>query len=204
MTGWTVVLPVKAAVRAKSRLARGPELARAIALDTIEAVGACGTVGQVVVVTDDAELEASLPPGARMVADRARVGPNAAILKVMAGLAASAPRAALLADLPALRSPDLAAALEAATMVERAVVPDAEGTGSTLVTAAAGAAWASAFGANSFARHLELGCVALEVPAYSSLRRDVDTAEHLAAAEVLGLGRWTSASLRPAGAPAGR
>ena len=72
------------------------------------------------------------------------------------------PRAALLGDLPALRPADLAAALEAAASVDRGVVADAEGTGSTLVTARAGVAWASAFGDGSFARHVALGCAPLD------------------------------------------
>ncbi len=50
------------------------------------------------------------------------------------------PRAALLGDLPALRPEDLAAALGPRRPVERAVVADAEGTGSTLVTAGPGVA----------------------------------------------------------------
>lgn len=204
MTGWTVVLPVKAAVRAKSRLGRGPELARAIALDTLEAVVACEAVEQVVVVTDDADLEASVPSGVVVVADRAADGPNAALVEAMTSLPSATPRAALLADLPALRASDLAEVLALAGMAARGVVPDAEGSGSTLVTAGAGVAWASAFGADSFARHLALGCTVLEVGADSSLRRDVDTAEHLAAAEALGLGRWTSAALRSAAASANR
>jgi 2-phospho-L-lactate guanylyltransferase len=77
------------------------------------------------------------------------------------------------------------------------VVPDAEGTGSTLVTARPGVAWAAAFGAGSFARHTALGCAPLPVPAASTLRRDVDTAEQLADAAALGLGPRTTALLTP-------
>jgi 2-phospho-L-lactate guanylyltransferase len=103
------------------------------------------------------------------------------------------PRAALLGDLPALRPADLAVALAAAASVDRGVVADAEGTGSTLVTARAGVAWSSAFGIDSFARHIALGCVPLDIPEASTLRRDVDTAAQLVAAESLGLGRRTGA-----------
>ena len=202
MTDWIVVLPVKQASRAKSRLGGRAALARAIALDTIEAVASCAAVARVVVVTDDAELEASVPSGVVVTADRAGAGPDAAIVEAMAGLPESSPRAALLADLPALRPQDLAQALAAAASVERAVVADAEGTGSTLVTASAGVSWTSAFGADSFARHLALGCTALDVPADSSLRRDVDTPAHLGAAEGMGLGRWTSAAVRAGSAGA--
>jgi 2-phospho-L-lactate guanylyltransferase len=194
--GWTVVLPVKDARRAKSRLgelsAGGPGLARAIALDTIDAVVACRTVAHVVVVTDDEELAASLPLGVAVMTDQAAEGPNAAIAVAMAQLTDAAPRAALLADLPALRSADLDRALAAARGLSRAVVPDAEGTGSTLVTAAPGIAWESAFGGGSFNRHVTLGCAVLAVPQGSSLRRDVDTPWHLARAAELGLGPRTS------------
>lgn len=203
--GWIVVLPVKQAARAKSRLGglpeAGPRLARAIALDTIDAVRACAVVAEVVVVTDDADLAASLPPGVACVTERAGTGPNAAVEAAMAGIRDAVPRAALLADLPALRPGDLEEALLLAASVVRGVVPDAEGTGSTLVTASAGASWASAFGPSSFERHLALGCVELAVQAESSLRRDVDTPDHLASAAALGLGprtrAWHSASVAP-------
>ena len=72
------------------------------------------------------------------------------------------------------------------------MVPDAEGDGSTLVTARAGVPWASAFGASSFERHVALGCAVLDAPADSSLRRDVDTPAHLEAAAELGLGPRTA------------
>lgn len=195
MTRWTVVLPIKQAARAKSRLGGGPALARAIALDTIDAVASCGSVARVVVVTDDTELAASLPPDVEVVDDVGATGPNAAVLQAMQTLGSSVPRAALLGDLPALRPSDLAAALQTAESVERGAVADAEGTGSTLVTARAGAAWTSAFGAGSFAAHVALGCVSLDVPAGSSLRRDVDTPAHLASAASLGLGPRTTAAL---------
>ena len=195
-TGWTVVLPVKSAGRAKTRLAAlrasGPALARAIALDTIEAVAACAAVARVIVVTDDDGLAASVPAGVVIVQDPERGGPNAAVVAAMASIPASVPRAALLADLAALRPADLESALAAAAQVERGVVADAEGEGSTLVTARAGVAWASAFGASSLERHVALGCAVLDAAADSSLRRDVDTPAHLEAAAELGLGPRTA------------
>ena len=105
------------------------------------------------------------------------------------------PRAALLGDLPALRPGDLAEALRAAASLPRAVVPDAEGTGSTLVTAAPGEEWTSAFGMGSFARHVELGCAPVQIRDASTLRRDVDDAAQLEAARALGLGPRTAALL---------
>ena len=212
MTPWTVVLPVKDAARGKSRLSgipdAGPALARAIALDTIEAVAACAAVARVVVVTDDPQLPALLPAGVEVAFDGESGGPNAAVTAVMATIPASEPRAALLADLAALRPDELERALASAADVDRGVVPDAETDGSTLVTARAGVPWASAFGASSFERHVALGCTVLAVPAESSLRRDVDTPAHFEAAAGLGLGprtlRWRAAALSTAGHGQGR
>ncbi len=182
---WTVVVPLKAAASGKSRLGASAELVRAIGLDTVAAAAA---VARVVVVTADPQTaaDAAAIPGVTVVTEQEPRGLNAAIALGMP--AADAPRAALLGDLPALRPADLRGALDAAASVDRAVVPDAEGTGSTLVTARAGVAWESAFGADSLARHLAIGCVRLDVPEHSSLRRDVDTMTQLAEAAALGLG----------------
>jgi len=194
-TDWTVVIPVKPAAHGKSRLTGAGDraaLARAIALDTIEA--ACA-VCAVVVVTADAEVAAAARAlGATVVDETAPAGLNAAIA---AGVDATGPghRAAMLGDLPALRPADLADALRRAAALERTVVADAEGTGSTLVTARAGVPWAAAFGDGSLARHLALGAVALD--AAPSLRRDVDTPAQLEAAARLGLGTRTTGLTDP-------
>ncbi len=198
--GWAVVIPVKPSVRGKSRLeVDGVDrvaLARAIALDTIAAVAACESVARVVVVTDDGGLvvQAFDIPGLRFVSEGDAVGLNEAVA-VGAETVEGMPRAALLGDLPSLRPADLAAALEAAASVDRGVVADAEGTGSTLVTARPGVAWETSFGDGSFARHVALGCVPLQIPDASTLRRDVDDATQLAAAARLGLGARTAALL---------
>lgn len=201
------MVPVKPTAVGKSRLVvPGVDrvaLARAIALDTIAAASRAAAVARVVVVTDDGALvvQAADIPGLHFVAEtdpdlREGAGPrglNAAIDRGAASAGEGMPRAALLGDLPCLRPGDLDDALRQAASVDRAVVADAEGTGSTLVTARAGVGWESAFGYDSFARHMALGCVSLDVPDASTLRRDVDTAEHLAAASALGLGPRTAA-----------
>lgn len=198
--GWAVIVPVKPTAIGKSRLVvDGVErvaLARAIALDTIAAAASCALVDRVVVVTDDGGLVmlAFDIPGLRFVSEGEAGGLNEAIA-VGAAACGGMPRAALLGDVPALRPDDLGAALEQAAGVERGVVADAEGTGSTLVTAAAGISWASAFGEGSFAAHIGLECVPLEIAPSSSLRRDVDTADQLDAARALGLGPRTAALL---------
>ncbi|MFG6492907.1 2-phospho-L-lactate guanylyltransferase [Microbacterium sp. P03] len=206
MTGvsWAVVIPVKPADRGKSRLrVDGLDeigritLARAIALDTIAAAAACAEVAQVLVVTEDASLPllAADIPGLRFVAEGDARGIDEAVAAGAAAAGERMPRAALLGDLPALRSEDLGAALVAASAVDHGVVADAEGTGSTLVTARPGVPWTSAFGQDSFARHVKLGCVPLQVPDASTLRRDVDTADQLDEAALTGLGERTARAL---------
>ncbi len=134
---WTVLLPVKVLVRAKSRLAllagdRRHELALALASDTVSAVIACPEVARVIVVTSDpvagprlAGLGANIIPEAighpielsPVSADGSQHALNAALLR---GAAVAARRwpgtglAALTADLPALRPAELATALRAA------------------------------------------------------------------------------------------
>jgi 2-phospho-L-lactate guanylyltransferase len=100
--------------------------------------------------------------------------------------------AVLLGDLPALRPADLEDALAAASAFPRAVVVDAEGTGTTLLTASAGVPLDPAFGAGSAAEHVRRGHVELDVPDLSGLRQDVDRLGDLAAVAELGTGRATS------------
>ena len=198
---WIVVVPVKRSAQGKSRLevdgVDRAALARAIALDTIEAAARCEAVLQVVVVSDDPALarESAMIPALRLVPEGEVRGLDAAIATGIDAVdpGGRMPRAALLGDLPALRSADLAAALRAAASVDRAVVADAEGTGSTLVTAMPGVAWTSSFGEDSFARHTSSGCSALQIPDASTLRRDVDTAAQLRVAMAHGVGPRTTA-----------
>ncbi|MDY0908329.1 2-phospho-L-lactate guanylyltransferase [Microbacterium sp. CFBP9034] len=200
---WIVVVPVKPSSRGKSRLEvpgiPRAELARAIALDTLAAATACDVVAQVVVVTDDPALarEAASIPALRFVPEGEARGLDAAVASGFSAVDPNArmPRAALLGDVPSLRPADLAAALGAAASVDRGVVADAEGTGSTLVTALAGVAWSSSFGDGSFGRHTASGCLPLQIPDASTLHRDVDTAEQLGAAVALGVGPRTAALL---------
>ncbi|GAA3662391.1 2-phospho-L-lactate guanylyltransferase [Microbacterium marinilacus] len=200
VTGWAVVVPVKGA-SGKSRLElpaaagrRRGELARAIALDTLDAVFRATHVSTVIVVTSDADIVAALQGRALIVPDPGS-GLNPAVSAGLAAAPSSLPRAALLGDLPALSPRDLDSALQLAAEVPLGVVPDAEGTGTTLVTARAGQRLQPAFGAASRARHEEAGLAVLDVPPASTLRRDVDTVDQLRAAAAMGLGRRTSALL---------
>lgn len=172
---WTVVVPVKPPALAKSRLrvdgVDRSALARAIALDTIEAAAAAA---RVIVVSADTTLRLA---GCELVRETATGGLAAAI---ELGLAA-APRerrAVLLGDLPGLRPEDLALALELAGRVRLGAVPDAERLGTTLLTSREGDLPA-AFGDGSWRRHLAAGFTELPLAPDSTLHRDVDLAEHL-------------------------
>jgi coenzyme F420-0:L-glutamate ligase/coenzyme F420-1:gamma-L-glutamate ligase len=200
---WSVVIPIKPSATGKSRLvARDREsLARAIALDTLAAVLACPSVAEAIVVTSDAAVALDAHRlGARVVDDEGVHGLAAAIALGLASVPADHARAVLLGDLPALRSDDLAAALHAAEGMDLATVPDADGVGTTLVTARPGVALEPRFGADSAAAHRATGFTPLPVTIDSTLRHDVDTLEQLAAAAQLGLGPRTAAALAAAAA----
>jgi 2-phospho-L-lactate guanylyltransferase len=98
------------------------------------------------------------------------------------------------ADLPALRSDDLDAALSAG-LSPRWFVGDADGTGTTLLAAAPGADLDPHFGPASARRHEDSGAVPVRA-AVPSLRRDVDTDRDLEDAITLGVGVRTRAALR--------
>jgi 2-phospho-L-lactate guanylyltransferase len=201
---WRVVLPVKAAQQAKTRLTVQPgvsrlELARAMALDTMDAALACPLVSLVVVVTPDpAVAAAARAAGAHAVPD-AGSGLNAAAAQGadQAERRGPGPIAVLLADLPTLRPQDLAVALAAAAGHRAAYVPDAEGTGTVLLMARSRADLRPAFGAGSAARHEEQAVrLDLDLP---RLRRDVDVEAALHQALALGVGRRTAGVLGRAG-----
>lgn len=173
-SNWTIVIPVKGTSNAKSRLNATPELASAIALDT---VSIALEVARVLVVTAPAVRPLYEQLGAQFVQDPSQ-GLNAAInagLKVCP----SGPVAIMLGDLPALTASELAAALAQAGQLKQAMVSDTEETGTVLLTATGAELHRPFFGARSRRRHQALGYRELPVHPYSGLRRDVDTPEHL-------------------------
>jgi 2-phospho-L-lactate guanylyltransferase len=187
---WTVLIPVKPSSQGKSRLNRTPDVARAIALDTIAAAAATGA--RVIVVTADATIvdEIRRLP-AELVLEPAPTGIASAIARGLPGNDGN--RAVLLGDLPGLDPDELAEALIAAESHPRAFVPDAEGTGTTLVTALSGVSFEHGFGPGSAARHRSAGLVELPFPSDSTLRRDVDVEQHLQ--QLSRLGRRTRQAL---------
>ena len=195
---WTLVVPLKPLAQAKSRLSDTaddglrPGLALAFAQDTVAAALECPAVRDVVVVTNDAL--AAL--GARIVPDEPRDGLNAALTHgaTVAGASRPAARvAALNADLPALRPPELARVLRAAAAFPRAFLADAAGIGTTLLAAGRGRELRPSFGPDSRARHRASGAGELLLDAVDSVRQDVDTGDDLRAALALGVGPHTAA-----------
>jgi 2-phospho-L-lactate guanylyltransferase len=187
---WTVVIPVKGTASAKSRLGASPELALAIALDTVAAVLAPVSElvtpvpvlvegPQVIVVTSPAIAPQFEVLGARAVLDQAS-GLAAAIALGIASATTGAV-AVLLGDLPALRSAELLSALKLAEEHPRAFIADADSDGTVLIAALHASDHRPAFGAHSRAAHVAAGYVELDIPLDSGLRRDVDTPVHLAA-----------------------
>ena len=204
---WSVVVPAKRLSVAKTRLrpatadlpspAAHAGLVLALLADSAAAALACPAVRMLVVVTDDpAAVRLVRRLGAVTVADEPGQGLNPALAHGAAGL--RGPVAALSSDLPALRPGDLGAALAAAEDATgrgrpRAFVADADGSGTTLLTAL-GVPLDPRFGPRSAAAHSLTGALPLggDLP---TLRRDVDTPEDLADAVLLGTGPRTTAAL---------
>ncbi|GGW58048.1 2-phospho-L-lactate guanylyltransferase [Streptomyces xantholiticus] len=202
---WSLVVPLKPLALAKSRLAGAaddrlrPRLALAFAQDTVAAALACPAVRDVVVVTDDRTAAAELAAlGARIVADSPGTGLNAALAhgaRAVRSTRSSAAVAALNADLPALRTAELARTLAVASVFTRAFLTDATGIGTTLLSARPGSELRPAFGGPSRLAHLASGAVEIASDDVDSVRQDVDTVDDLAAALALGVGPYTAQRL---------
>lgn len=200
--GWSLVVPLKPLVLAKSRLAGAadgilrPHLALAFAQDTVAAALACGLVRDVAVVTDDPAAGVELAAlGARIVPDSPGAGLNAALAhgaEAVRALRPGAAVAALNADLPALRPEELARVLVRASVFPRAFLADAAGIGTTFLSAAPGTELRPAFGGRSRRRHLASGAAEILLDGVDSVRQDVDTGDDLAAALTLGVGPRTA------------
>jgi 2-phospho-L-lactate guanylyltransferase len=199
---WTVMIPAKALPEAKSRLlpatadpAGHRALVQAIRADTRAAARASDGVARVLFVVDRADGFVGDDP----VLVQSAPGLNAALAEAAEQAAQLWPEdgvAALVGDLPALQPDDLAAALATAATHPRSFVPDAAGTGTTLLTATPGTSLEPQFGNGSAARHR---ADAWELTAGAGLRHDVDTAQDLHSAAALGLGPATAAVLGASG-----
>lgn len=197
---WQVVVPVKGTDDAKSRLGVRPSehrlsLARAFALDTLEAVANAlqQRPGSRLVVVSADTTQGAWPRADVVVADPGR-GLNPAVEAGLAACDDDAFRAVLLGDLPALTAAELDRALDAAAGVGRGLVPDADRRGSVLVTAAPGIRLVPSFGADSARAHAARGFADLQVH-LPRLSADVDDLADLDAALELGVGTHTRHAL---------
>lgn len=208
-----LLVPVKPLHLAKTRL-RGSglpgglplgevahrELALALVRDTIAAANGSRLVRRVVAIcSDPGAVRVLRADGTEVIPDEPDAGLNPALRHGAGLLRAGDPEAAvgaLQSDLPALRSAELDAALQAfaASGAALAFCPDRAGTGTTLLVAGPGAGFDPRFGNGSAAAHRESGAMPLDGP-WPTLRCDVDTRSDLAAATELGLGRHTAAAL---------
>lgn len=216
MLTFDIVLPVKPLAVAKSRLVPAVEhptrsaLARAFALDTLDAALAARRVARVIVVGDLSSHFDALPPRVSVVAEpeprslRAAVRHGISVARRVPQPGTSTapdgwPRgvAVLLGDQPALTAPALDAALECASRHPLAFMPDADATGTTLATAVPHTVFEPAFGTDSAAAHRTAGFHDLSHDLADDLarfvRQDVDTVEALDRALRLGVGAHTAA-----------
>jgi 2-phospho-L-lactate guanylyltransferase len=196
---WIVALPLKRLARAKSRLLLPSDVrasvALAMALDTAAAALDCPVVSAVLVICGEDAAPSFEDLGCRVLPDPGQDELNEVLGTARQLARAADPTAAfasLVADLPALRPGDLAAALVEAGQHPRSYVSDAAGTGTTLLAALPGAVYAPSYGAASSHRHRAGGATPLEVPASSPLRRDVDTLTDLGRASAGGVGPRTA------------
>jgi len=197
LSEFVLVVPVKPPVVGKSRLTgiadeQRRALAQAFALDTLAVCLDVAAAG-VLVSTDDASFSARCSAlGCATVPDGDTNDLNSALSQAAAEARRRWPDAApvaLCADLPALVANDLRQALDLVPAGTPAFVSDAEGTGTTLYTAAYDR-FEPRFGVASRAAHLATGATEIG-SGLPTLRRDVDDLNDLRAAIALGVGPET-------------
>lgn len=185
-----VVVAAKPPAVGKSRLAVPEvvrrELATAFALDVLGAAEQASGVDEVVLMTTDQELAETY--SGTSLADPAPGDLNNSLARA-ATLVRADVVVALLADLPALRSAELAGALEEA-QDQPAYVADAVGTGTTCHVAPMGS-FTPRFGQGSAAAHTAAGAAALTGD-WPGLRTDVDDLASLQRVLELGVGPHTA------------
>ena len=200
--GWRVVVPIKGTSEAKSRLSFLPELglgehgrailAHAFACDTLAAVDAVVPHTHVFIVTDPAAFENYSDFGICVADPGAGLNPAiaAGISAARADDATSAV-AVLTGDLAALTPRAVSEALDASARVPLGLVADSTGTGTTMITAAAGMPLTPRFGVGSAQTHRDGGQADLELGHDSVLRLDIDSRADLREAYRRGVGEHT-------------
>lgn len=186
--GWTVVMPLKSSSRGKSRLDLPADLRRRLVLvmatDAVGAVAGAPGVARVLLVVEDAADARTIAAAVRAAAAPGHPAPVQAHVTTATSLneairdglahAGDGPVAVLPCDVPSATAAEIAAALAQARHHGQAVVADAAGVGTTLLTALRPVDLRPRYGVDSWRRHVEDGAVPLDLPATSGLRRDVD------------------------------
>jgi 2-phospho-L-lactate guanylyltransferase len=199
---WRLVVPVKSHLSAKTRLhpptgvARA-DLAHAFALDTITAVLGGILPAHLVVVTSDEPTASFVHNHGGVVLADPGDGLNPAVsagTQLVERVLGPGPTAVLLGDIPTLRAQDLATALRECAQHPRALVPDASGVGTVLLSALSPRDLHPQFGADSARAHSASSVrLDLDLPA---LRTDVDDDQALQDAITIGVGMHTAVVLR--------
>lgn len=170
-------------------------LARAFALDILDAVASTVGVERVVVASGERELiGVARRIGADLVADRPLLpgdGLDAVVDLGRRWALRSVPRTLVVVvpvNLSRLTQTTLGRALRRLTEYDRAFVPDLADAGTTLVTAASPRELSTRYGSGAEARHVRT-CLRRVNDVDPAVRRDVDVLKHLGTAHGLGL-RW--------------
>jgi 2-phospho-L-lactate guanylyltransferase len=181
---WVAVVPIKPWQSAKSRLevSQGlrAEVARALALDTLDVLTTHPDVSQVVVVTSDEEARLEALARGATVLDEESNGSTSALnsavrqgCRFIADELADGRTVIVPADLAYLSADVLAAALVGLATAGRAHIPDLAGTGTTLLAAPAASSIDPHYGVGSSAAHGEAGFRRLD-DVDPRIRADVD------------------------------
>ncbi|MFF2275592.1 hypothetical protein [Agromyces sp. NPDC058126] len=183
---WTVIVPLTAAGQRRRAAWPSQALATAVVLDTVEAVAAAESVGRVVLAVDGevhrrlGAVEAAGAEVSRVLVGDA-VGADeiaAAARRHVLGTWGAHRTAVIAGDLPFLCPPELDRTLGEAARFAVATLGDADGRRSVLQTFRDGDRMPE--GADSDAGHAAQGWAELDRLPNRSLRRDVDTLDHLA------------------------
>ncbi|MBO4209208.1 2-phospho-L-lactate guanylyltransferase [Micromonospora echinofusca] len=203
---WVVVVPAKPFTTAKSRCAEldAPArrtLARAMLVDVVGRLRRARRVHAVVVAATDSEVVgAALAAGAVVSWSGRAPDLNGEVGDALTGAAEALPGlrlAVAMADLAGARPVDFDAALAAAGAYPRAIVSDADGTGTTMVLLTDPREFRPCLGPGSRRGYLAEGFHDLTVAA-PALGRDVDTVAHLVSLGADRLGAATRAWLAAA------
>lgn len=205
MLEWSAVVPVRPWWLAPDRLGRTPEqradLARAIALDTLETVSQVESIGHVVVVTAEPEAAAAARRhGMTVMADRPlrEVDPlNAAVgfgVRWIGGRRPGRPVVVLPGDLPCATAESVEDALGRLAPHPAAFVADASGRGATLVSTQVPGDFRGRFGPSAALAFSRSGYRAV-AGADARVRHDVDGYDDLEGLGLLGIGPCTEALL---------